>query len=543
MKRFNITSRQICMGLSFACLLASACFAASNNPALNKPHVTRRKILMLDDRNIYKLDGTRIVVNQPTRHPKNPIFSSENGFWDTSKGENGAVNKMMWDEDDKLFKAWYSYGANPIFGTGAVKQTRYFAYATSQDGINWQKPNLGQVQHEGSRNNNLINAPIGMIFKDPSEAITQRRWKMAFTADDTGYSGMFRPICIAYSPDGITWTVPRLQYSRTPDAAINRPINPIIAEGTDAPGGFSWYWDPYIRRYVGLMRPVWNIPRKICMAESSDFINWTPRRIIVEPDEQDPPQNQEFHSMHVMRYENYWIGLMDVLHTEHEGWHAYHEIDSNQPKWTETVSVQLTYSRDGRNWLRCGNRQTFMAPAEPGGDVFDASIVLIADGLFVKDDKIWIYYQGCPDRFSHLEYPRKGLNRASGLAQLRLDGFVSVDADEKEGTYITDRLDVIPTQIKLNASTEQGGSIRVEVLDPFSQPIKDFTVNQAIAFKGDELRGQIAWKHGRKLSDITGDLIGGIRLKFYMQSAKLYSFTLIREESCYGACGTPHELP
>ena len=508
------------------------------------PHVTRRKILMLDDRNIHKLDNTRIVVNQPTRHPDNPIFSGHNGFWDTSKGQSGGVSNIIWDEEDKLFKAWYSFGVSQGNNIKPVKEWRVSAYATSTDGIHWDKPDLGQVEWQGSRHNNLIKGQnYGVIFKDPSEAIAQRRWKTAFTVDGSN-GGMFRPICIAYSPDGISWTVPKLQYSRTPDATINRPINPIIPEGTDHIIGHSWYWDPYIRSYVGLMRPVWNVPRRICMAESSDFINWTLRRVILEPDEHDPPQNQEFHSMHVMRYENYWIGFMDVLHTEHEGWYAFHEIESDQPKWRQTVSVQLTYSRDGRNWFRCGDRQTFLAPADPGGDVFDASCIFVKNGPFTKDDKIWIYYEGNPDRFSHLEYKRKGLGRATGLAQLRLDGFVSIDANEKQGTYITtDTLDVIPTYIKLNASTKEGGSIRVEVLDPFSRPIKDFTLDQAVPFKGDELRGEVAWKHGQRLSDITGDLLGGIRLKFYMNRAKLYSFTLIREEPCLGACGLQHELP
>ena len=33
------------------------------------------------------------------------------------------------------------------------------------------------------------------------------------------------------------------------------------------------------------------------MAESHDFLNWTPREVIVAPDEFDPPQDREFYGM------------------------------------------------------------------------------------------------------------------------------------------------------------------------------------------------------------------------------------------------------
>ena len=414
-----------------------------------------------------------------------------------------------------------------MFAKG-VEPWHHFAYATSPDGLNWERPELGQVEWQGSKRNNLIAATAGVVFEDASEVIPERRFKLAFTSEAGGTDGLFCPICIAYSPDGLEWTTPRLPYSRRPDAAINRPVNPVIPEGTDAVTAYSWYWDPYIRRYVGLMRPVWNVPRRICMAESDDFVHWTERRVVLEPDELDPPQDQNFHGMHVMRYGDYWIGFMQVYHTLHEGWNDYHEIEPDMPRWMNTFSLQLTYSRDGRNWMRCGDRQTFMPPADPGGDVFDASLIIGVHQPFVRDDKIWIFYHGCPDRHTYPEHESKGLGRASGLAQLRLDGFVSVDA-ERPGTLVTDRLDIIPSDVVINASAK-GGGIRVEALTPFGKPIEGFTVDQSRVFKDDKLEASLGWKDGRRLSDITEKLRGGIRLKFYMERAKIFSFTLVREE-------------
>jgi hypothetical protein len=371
------------------------------------------------------------------------------------------------------------------------------------------------------------------VFKDPSEAIAERRFKGVFTAysPDIVRAGMFCPVCATYSPDGIRWSVPTLQYSRDPDAAINRPVNPIIPDGTDAVHAYSWYWDPYLRRYVALIRPGWNVPRRICMAESEDFVHWTPRRMVLEPDGNDPPHHREFHGMHVMRYGDYWIGFMQVYHTVNEGWYAFHDIEPDAPPWMETFSLQLTYSRDGRNWHRAGNRQTFMSGT--GAGAFDASLIIGIHAPFVHDDKIWIYYTGCPDRHTYPEHRRKGIDRAAGLAQLRMDGFVSVDAESNsdDATFTTCRLDMIPHEIVVNAQARGGGgAIRVEALDPFCRPIAGYTVNESNVFDGDSTDGRVTWKHGRSLADITEKLYGGIRLKFYMRQAKLFSFTLVRNE-------------
>ncbi len=44
------------------------------------------------------------------------------------------------------------------------------------------------------------------------------------------------------------------------------------------------YWDARIHKYVVYLRGRPNV-RPICMSESEDFINWSPRKIIIQPDE------------------------------------------------------------------------------------------------------------------------------------------------------------------------------------------------------------------------------------------------------------------
>lgn len=60
-------------------------------------------------------------------------------------------------------------------------------YAVSEDGVNWRKPELGLVEYEGSRRNNIVRiegfpggSPEGSVFLDP-KAPPEQRYKMLGT--------------------------------------------------------------------------------------------------------------------------------------------------------------------------------------------------------------------------------------------------------------------------------------------------------------------------------------------------------------------------
>ena len=118
-------------------------------------------------------------------------------------------------------------------------------------------------------------------MKDPIETDPAKRYKMLFMfqSGDMIFAGIVQPVCVAYSADGIHWDVPR------------HWLNPVIPEGSDT--HLVAYWDAQIHRYVVYLRGRPNV-RIICMAESSDFENWTPRQIIVAPDELDPLRTTSF---------------------------------------------------------------------------------------------------------------------------------------------------------------------------------------------------------------------------------------------------------
>ena len=82
--------------------------------------------------------------------------------------------------------------------------------------------------------------------------------------------------------------------------------------------------------------------------------------------------------MEVLPYEGLRIGLMTVF--------------SDDPDYCRG-SVQLTSSRDGRNWRRFENRQPFIPLSNRLGD-FDWGSIYPLQAPLVVDDEIWIYYVG-----------------------------------------------------------------------------------------------------------------------------------------------------
>ncbi len=84
-------------------------------------------------------------------------------------------------------------------------------HATSTDGRNWEKPQLGLVEYDGSRANNIVDLfdgrcaiVCGPIIFDPLDPDPARRFKGAYWTRQ--YRGK---VAAAYSPDGLHWKAPR----------------------------------------------------------------------------------------------------------------------------------------------------------------------------------------------------------------------------------------------------------------------------------------------------------------------------------------------
>ncbi len=474
------------------------------------------KYLFIDDTFIESIEGIKKGVVPARKVSGEPLIELDQP-WEKQWGMNGTVN-IVYDEEENLFKMWY--GVNQL-GFAVEEEASGLAYALSEDGIHWRKPVLNLIEDNGSKKNNLLfpffrwGSGQG-VMKDPIEADPAKRYKMLFMlqCEEMKFAGIVQPICLAYSSDGIDWQVPQNWF------------NPVIPEGTDF--HMTPYWDPQIHKYVVYLRGRPNV-RIICMSESEDFVNWSPRKVIIRPDEEDPPQDHEFYKMTSMAYAEFRVGFLVVFHTLNEGWIAENQIEEWMPEWMNKLDLQLTYSKDRRTWHRAGNREPILRCGEPGS--FDSGLVYPAAPLRVGDE-IWLYYgsgnelHGEPPR--HGEKPRAGI----GLAKIKKDRLVCLKTEGK-GVLTTVALAIDPKALKINADA-RAGSVRLEIMDPWGRVLSGYSKEECVPFTGNDTNYQIKWKSNQSSqkskasssgleSKMVSQSRGNLKVKVYLDKAKLFA--------------------
>ena len=294
------------------------------------------------------------------------------------------------------------------------------------------------------------------------------------------------------------------------------------------------FWDPRRRRYVTYLRYGPPNSRMISMTESEDFVNWSPKITLFRGEAMDKPFQTVLYQMEVMPYENYYFGFITAYHGE-----TIQPIPPEKEAWADKSDIQLTYSRDGRIWHRVGREgaiskeqfsedrdwktfsreATFIPWGEHGKD-WDWGAIYVLQAPMVYNDEIRIYYVGRTNRHHSKYHDDADTKSGIGLATLRRDGFVSVDAKDK-GSLTTKALLFIGDQIEVNADAD-GGSILVEALDADGNVIKGFSAQDCEPLTSDSVRHAVQWNGN---SDCHLIQARTIKLRFRLNKAKLYSFT------------------
>ena len=118
-------------------------------------NIGSRKQLFIDDYLLESFRDTTRVLNPAEKSDANPILRADKPW----EGREVRVDAVIYEEQEKLFRMWYSSDAG-------------ICLATSKDGVHWEKPVLGLVEYKGSRQNNIL--PPEQVktyfFKDLHEA-------------------------------------------------------------------------------------------------------------------------------------------------------------------------------------------------------------------------------------------------------------------------------------------------------------------------------------------------------------------------------------
>ena len=503
---------ELLLATTWAVLLVGVCCQAQDITIMD-PRVTRvdvpkpvpptplivdqAKRLFADDWMIARMDGLKRTLHPIQKHPANPLLTAEMPWEKPCVLLYGAVMYDPHRTRDR-FRMWYlcytpKYNADY---SQRLEKTGRIAYAISQDGLVWKRPNLGLHPFQGSKQNNIvIPGPWGVasVHFDPRDPDPQRRYKAQVRYN--GHRAYF-------SADGIRWNLA----GKMDLSAFDRS---------------TIHWHPHKRRWFASTKNWYRLPghpdqRGRGYAESDDFIHWTPVAYMCGT---SVNSGEIVYGLEAFYYESLFLGLWDRYRHEPNG----------------LLDVQLAVSHNGRHWTRPSDQawipltplpkdfrriKSARSP-ETGVDPFDPQVPwdhannsASMLGPIRVGDELWIYYSGRTT--DHRSRPHVG---AIGLGKLRLDGFFSLDAGQQPGTLVTKPLRLSHADLRVNADASDG-SLRISILDADGTPLAPWTRENCIPITTDSVRHHVQWRGAPKLSALAGRTV---RLKFEFIQAELYA--------------------
>ncbi|HUQ93638.1 MAG TPA: hypothetical protein VM120_18295 [Bryobacteraceae bacterium] len=501
------------------------------------------KQLFIDHKFIEMSDGVRLTVNPPHQTRERLVVLDQP--WEND-GRMGSYSTII--EENGKYRLWY----NVMAGTPPPGQNPPFlglAYAESADGVHFTKPILNLVERNGSKANNLVIPPDprlvsvagGTVWRDENpNCPPDRRYKSWAKFYPKPGSHLRGPHRLWYSADGIKWHLDE------------RLMTGLRAADTQP----SWFWDPRVNRYVAYSRE-WVRERAGFGArmasynESDDMIHWDSMAMALEPDERDmtampammidprtmvvkgedvlpqrerrgggeqgadqvltPTSPLDFYGPGVFPYEGVYMALIPVF---------YHWSGSGIHTFPSTADLQFAVSRDGRHFSRPLPRAPFLRTGPDGS--FDSKWLYPLLRPVRRGDELWIYYSGTNHDHSGRVDAKSGKDQfAISRAILRLDGFMSADADYEGGWFLTPALRFAGTRLELNIDTSAGGLAMVEILEASGKPIPGFMMVDADPINANSTRVVVSWRGKTDISAWAGK---AVRLRVKMRSAKLYAF-------------------
>lgn len=408
---------------------------------------------------------------------------------------------VIYDDEEAVFKCWYSafivdeasnrtpLSQRPELAYKGGEREEGVLYATSSDGVNWEKPALGIIEFEGSKSNNLVmrkathGIHAGGVFKDLRDPDPARRYKYFHR------NPRARRMAACFSADGLTWSQPQLWPEH--DAAGDTHNNAI--------------WAPELGKYIGITRG-WSEEdyrglRTVLRSESADFIHWTePVEIMRGADAHD-----QIYSMPIVKYAGLYIGLPAV----------FHKGDADADDW-DRVDTELAWSADTVNWERvCPG--TPLIPRGAGGypdGEYDCGCVYAAAPL-IHDDKILIFYGGSNGLHNGW---REGSFNLATLDKDRFAGFAPRSTGQS-ARLATAPLRVDAETITVNIEIAGGGCARAGLLGADGSAVPGFGLDDCLPLTEGGLACALRWK-GASTAELAGE---ELRFVIELDKAKLYA--------------------
>jgi hypothetical protein len=486
---------------------------AERLPAAEPLKIGSRRELFLDDALIEKLDGARRVLHHPT--PREVVLSHDKAWEGTGSGYHTVF------QDGDIYRLYYR-GLHLDVSQGKLSTGRhppFYCYADSKDGIHWRRPDLGIVEFEGSKKNNIILQGLGTHnftpFKDTNPNVPKsQRYKAIGGIQREG--GLFA----FQSADGIHW----------------KPMQkkPVMTNGAFDSQNLA-FWDPAIRKYRAYWRTftkgvttqkVWKPAgdRAIRTATSRDFLHWEGEadlKYVDSPAEQlytnqVKPYGRAPHIL--IGFPTRYIdrGWSDSMRRLVDADQRKRRASASRRYGTAITEGLLMASRDGITFKRWN--EAFLPPGIERQGTWNYGQQFIANHVVETKSS----HAGAPNELSF--YATEGYWHGKGgqlrRYTLRLDGFVSIRAPMKGGTMFTKPIVFKGNRLELNFGSSAAGGIRVEIQDANGKPIDGFSLADCQPVFGDSVARTVTWKNGADVRQLVGK---PVRLRFELKDADLYS--------------------
>lgn len=459
-------------------------------------NVGTRKQFFIDRLLVERSQNVRLAVQPPT---KIGVAVDTDKPWD----EGRIIYPSLVQDEKGEYRIYY-------YATAAGKNgqlgKRFFAVATSKDGIHWVKPELGLVGFEGSKANNLLPTHYGHVFIDPN-AEPDKRYKILHVDCKVGYSA-----------DGYRWSyVPNMRQA------------PYIGDSHNVA-----FYDPNLKKYVVYLRSWTRQPKMrlvslltvddilkpwdIRPTDDQSFWIWGKDKspvisdelpVVLALDEKDPP-GTDIYTPGVELYpwgDSIYLAFLTVYR------HDDRRTSNDGP-----IDVQLAVSRDGKNFTRPDRRPYF--PLGIQGVDGDAGCIYGVPGMIRDGDRIYQYYAG----FNGTHHGHVYMDDVRHLSRIyrveqRLDGFVAAEFDYVGGSLTTPSMAVAGKQLVLNIDCSAAGMGKVELQDGDGRPIAGYTLKDCDWIACNRTAARVTWKGNANLPDRQI-----VRLRFDFRGTKLYAF-------------------
>ena len=436
------------------------------------------------------------------------------------------------DEQLGRYRMWYRAEIDER-GSGATEsgidtterlsgKPRTFAcYAESDDGIQWQRPELGRFEFQGSKANNIVEE-IGAqdsvywnVVRDAEDPDPRRRFKAFGFARSPGAGGDAGSWTIgnhvSFSADGLDWSAPRC----VADTADVTDCNLLLRHRDPADG----CWRAFVRPRCGPKR------RFIGLSRSRDFETWTLPEMMLAPGADDC-YDTEFYGLAAERVDGRYLGALWVMH--------------NNPDYCPMFN-ELAVSADGNRFERVMPGSLLIPPGAPGAPDEGGNWVY---AIAARETDLLLYAHTCTgghgnnrlDPTTDCGHTNHGeVRHGFGVYALPRDRIAGYRADIS-GELWTDWVTVYGRlELRVAADIEKGGRIRVDVLDCYDRVAPGYGMMQSQLEACPDGRWTVRWSgaEGAAGEDVlpgTGHHRGpanpghAIRFRFYLRKATLYGY-------------------